>query len=224
MKIKIGVICGMEAEAAALGRWRSDSRVFVGISGARPDRAEELAQEAVAAGAHTLVSWGLAGGLANDVASGALIQPGAVIMPNGTRIEFTRGMMGDIAIAGSDVVLATRSDKSVLRGQTGAIAVDMESHRLAMVASDHGLDLKIIRAISDPFDRTLPALAATALGPDGRPRIGRVLLGLLSRPWDLPALLAAKKDSDRALATLRQAADAEIEALLQHVSLLTPRC
>ena len=204
---EIGLICGMESEARALGRWRTDPRVSVAISGADPDRAEAAARRMADDGVHTLISWGLAGGLAADLAPGALIQPGAVILPDGTRVEFQRGMASDFAILGSDHVVATTQEKTRLRAATGALAVDMETHRLARVSMDTGADLRIVRAVSDPADRALPGLAATALGPDGRPRIGRVLRGLALRPWDLPALLAAKRDSDRALATLRGAAD-----------------
>ena len=204
---EIGLVCGMESEARALGRWRTDPRVAVAISGADPDRAETAARRMADDGVHTLISWGLAGGLAPHLEPGALLQPAAVILPGGTRVEFDRGLMADFAILGSDVVVANPAEKAQLHERTGALAVDMETHRLALVSMDTGVDLKIARAVSDPAGRALPALAATALGPDGRPRIGRVLRGLALRPWDLPALLAAKRDSDRALASLRGAAD-----------------
>ncbi len=213
MKIKIGVICGMEAEAEALGEWRHDARVFVGVSGARPDQAEALAVQAAEAGAKTLVSWGLAGGLAPDLRSGTLIEPDCVIHPDGSKDSFCSGSFSTGSIAGSDEVKTSPAKKSALREATGASAVDMESHRLAAVAKDRDLDLIIIRAISDPADRALPALAANALGSDGKPRIGQVLVGLLKRPWQLPSLLAAKRDSDKALATLRSASE-RIEALV----------
>lgn len=199
------MICGMEAEAAALGQWRDDPRVFIGISGAQPDRAEALALEAADQGAKVLVSWGLAGGLAADLKPGTLIQPDCVSHPDGSQISFRTQPYSTGLIAGSDAVVASPAEKLVLRQGTGAAAVDMETHRLAQVAMERELDLKIIRAISDPADRALPTLAATALGTDGRPMIGRVLLGLIRRSWQLSALLAAKRDSDAALATLRGA-------------------
>lgn len=212
---EIGVVCGMQAEAQALGRWRDDPRISVGISGADPDRAETLAREMAASGVTNLVSWGLAGGLAPSLDSGVVLTVGAVILPDGTRVAFERGAMGDVAILGSDTVVASPDEKHRLWQQTGALAVDMETHRLAQVSMDTGVGLEIVRAVSDPAGRALPALAATALGPDGRPRIGRVLAGLAARPWELPALLAAKRDSDRALAALREAADSVFGALLR---------
>jgi hypothetical protein len=86
---------------------------------------------------------------------------------------------------------ATTAEKATLFQRTGAVAVDMESHRIARVAAESGAGLPAlaIRAIGDPAGRALPALAATALGEDGRPRVGPVAAGLMRRPGDLAALL-----------------------------------
>ncbi|MEM0987755.1 MAG: hypothetical protein AAGK00_02670 [Pseudomonadota bacterium] len=203
----IGVVTGMVAEVAAMGAWAGRPEVQVAVSGARPAQAEAEARRLVAEGAELLVSWGLAGGLARDVAAGVVIRPGAVLLPDGTRVELERGMRGDVAIAGSETVVASVADKAALRERTGAIAVDMESHLLAQVSLETGVGLVIVRAVSDPWDRALPGFVGEALGPDGRPRIGRVLAGLARRPWALPDLLAAKRDSDRALIALSAEAD-----------------
>ncbi|MEL7138463.1 MAG: hypothetical protein AAFP67_05410, partial [Pseudomonadota bacterium] len=61
--------------------------------------------------------------------------------------------------------------------------------------------------------RALPRLAATAIGPDGHPRIGSVLLGLLRWPADLPALIHAARDSARAHASLSACAPVLAPAL-----------
>ena len=120
----------------------------------------------------------------------------------------------EMRIAGSDALLLDPAAKVTLRAHTGAAAVDMETHRIAAAAAQAGLACLAVRAISDPADRALPALAADALGPHGRPRVRAVALGLLRRPSDLPALLAAGRDSRAALAVLRRAADAVIGTLL----------
>ena len=210
----LGIVCGMVSERHALGRWADHPRVRVAVSGAVPGQAEAAARQMAAAGVRGLLSWGLAGGLAADLTPGTVIRPRAVILPDGTKLEFGRGMQGDMAVLGSEHVVCSPADKARLRAGTGAIAVDMESHRLAQVASAQGLDLHVVRAISDPAARALPAFAARALGPDGRPRIGRVLAGLVRRPGDLPALLSAKRDSDRALHALRAVADDLIADLI----------
>lgn len=206
--LTLWVICGLEAEAQALGPWRG--RVTVRISGADADRAEAAAREAIAAGARHLVSWGIAGGLDPALAPGALVHPGAMIDTDGTAITLASG---DGALAGSDVLVNDPAAKAALYARTGAIAVDMESHRVARVAEAAGVPCTVVRTIADPAGRALPALAAGAVDARGRPRVGKVLLGLLRRPGDFPALLDAKRDSDRALAALSASVDRIFDTL-----------
>ena len=112
-------------------------------------------------------------------------------------------------------MVATTAEKAALFQRTSAVAVDMESHRVARVAAEAGLPALAIRAIGDPAGRALPELAVRALGEDGRPRIGPVVAGLLRKPGDLAALLRVKRDTDAALATLANVADTAIAALLE---------
>lgn len=215
---RIGIICGMEAEARALGDWAHDPEVCVAISGARPHVAEMAARKYAGDGARCLVSFGIAGALEPGLAPGDLlvgraVSTGMVTLPlanPGAGVEGRR-----VSLAGSDKLVPDAAAKATLWQATGAAAVDMETHRVALAARDLGVPCYAIRAVSDPADRALPASAADALGEDGRPRIGHVLLGLARRPWDLPSLLAAKRDSDAALAALRAVADDLLAALLR---------
>lgn len=240
----LGIVCGMAAEARALGSWARHPRIALGLSAGRPDRAEAEAVRLAARGVRILLSWGIAGALDPQLRPGTLIVPAAVVGTQGDVHELAPEMLvlaggasapgivlpsrprrrGDgpasapahtrLLIAGSDVVVITPAAKAELRRRTGAAAVDMESHRLAAVSARAGLPCLAVRAISDPADRALPALSAGALGPDGRPRIGAVLARLLRRPGDLPALIAAARDSRAALTALRSAADALMRDLL----------
>jgi hypothetical protein len=90
----------------------------------------------------------------------------------------------------------------------------MESHMVATAARRARLPSLAVRAVSDSAARRLPALAASALDDAGRPRAAAVLRGLVRRPWDLPATVAAGRDSRAALSALAAAADALIPALL----------
>lgn len=209
----------MAAEARALGRWTDHPGVRVAVTGARPEAAEAAARTLSAAGAGILLSWGIAGGLDPRHAPGTLVVGTAVITPSRRCIVLTvvpDGIPGTVAgpLLGADAVLLSPAVKAALHGDTGAIAVDMETHRVAEVALSSGLRCAAVRAVSDPAGRSLPALAASALGPDGQPRIGAVFAEIVRRPGDLPALLRAATDSRAALAALRSAADAVIGALL----------
>ena len=215
---EIGVICGMVSEVRSLGSWADDPRVLVAVSGARPARAEELAQEFADRDVRLLLSWGIAGGLDPALATGDLLIASDVVMLDDERRALAvpdqhPGRAG--VFAGADEVIATVQEKLALRARTGAVAVDMETHRLANIAYAAGIPCCAVRAISDPADRALPALAAGALGPDGRPMLGHVIRGLVRRPFELPGLLAAGRDSNKALATLRAAVDPVFSQLLK---------
>lgn len=117
-------------------------------------------------------------------------------------------------LAGSEIVVCRSAAKKALHHRTGAVAVDMETHRIAAIAREAGLPCLAIRAISDPASRNLPALVAHALDEEGRPRIGAVLRGLVFRPFDLPALIRAGRDSRKAFGALSSAAGYVVPALL----------
>ena len=70
-------------------------------------------------------------------------------------------------LAGVEKVVAASSCKAALHSETGAAAVDMESHIAAAYAANAGLPFAALRVISDPAHRALPELARTD-GGDGQ--------------------------------------------------------
>ncbi|MEM7685788.1 MAG: hypothetical protein AAF293_13245 [Pseudomonadota bacterium] len=218
--MKLGVICGMEAEAKALGALRLDPRLIVGISAARPDRAEDLAREMIDADATALLSWGIAGGLAPGLASGTLVVATSVTDATQQTLALTRptnlGDASDGHLFGSDHVIQTPEEKAILWQTTGAVAVDMETHRIARAAHQAALPCLAIRAISDVSTRALPPGTEDALDDKGKPRILPVLFGLMRDPSRLGALLAAKRDLDTALTTLSSQGVTVLKQILHH--------
>jgi nucleoside phosphorylase len=63
--------------------------------------------------------------------------------------------------------------KRALRAETGALAVDMESHVAARVAARRGLPFAVVRVISDSADEALPPAAQIGMKPDGAWRWAR---------------------------------------------------
>lgn len=210
------VVTGLQREARiAAGRG-----VATLCSGGNPD----LLRERLAAFSQTsgqgkirgVLSFGLAGGLAGHLRSGDVVISTAVessgrhhpahdgwhenaVSTLGRRLTVHRG-----ATAGRDMVLVTSSEKIGLHQETGALAVDMESHIAADYAHRHGLPFAAIRAVSDPCSRSLPPVAMDVLTQDGKVAIGKVITGLLRDTGQLPALIAAGLDSERAFASLRR--------------------
>jgi adenosylhomocysteine nucleosidase len=211
----LGIICGMEAEAAALGPWREDIEVSVRISGARPDRAEEQALDLIEKGATALLSWGIAGALAPGLQSGQVLRPSIVLAPGGLRYEVGLEPGSDGILVGMDHLVRTPAEKKGLRAASNAISVDMESHRVAKVAHLRKVPFGVIRVVSDPAERYLPKIAENALNEQGRPKIGAVLWSILGRPSDLPMLLQAGQDSKRALKVLGCVAAKHLPRLLE---------
>jgi hopanoid-associated phosphorylase len=210
------VVTGLQREA----RIAVGDGVVTLCSGGNPDvLRERLAAYTLNNGrgkVRGILSFGLAGGLASHLRSGDLVISTIVESGGrhhrahdgwhenaasalGARLSVHRG-----ATAGRDLIQAKSAEKITLHKQTGALAVDMESHIAANYAHDHGLPFAAIRAISDPCTRNLPPIAMDALTPDGKVAVGKVIMGILRDTDQLPALIAVGMDSERAFASLRR--------------------
>jgi len=180
------------------------------------------AERLVAAGAAGLVSFGFAGALDPALRPGDLLLAERVLWPGGEKLTTDaawRARFAEVAggvgcrlivatLAGSDRAVATCSAKQALRAQTGAAAVDLESHSVGLVACGAGLPFIALRAVVDPAHRALPPAALAGLGDDGRRRPIAVAAALCRRPQDLPGVLRLALDSLAALASLRRLAAA----------------
>lgn len=218
MTARLGIVCGLASEAEALGSWRTDPRIAVAVAGADAGRAHRLAAAMVQDGVRCLLSWGIAGGLDPVLAPGTILvavevrtgrRPGIVL-----NASLAGHLDGDGALLGVTRVITAPADKARLYRETQTRAVDMETMAIAEAARAAHVPCVAIRAISDPAHRALPDLAADAVDAAGRPMIGKVLAGLARRPWQIGALLQAKRDSDRAHAALANAAGVYIPRLL----------
>ncbi|MGY2735219.1 phosphorylase family protein [Sphingomonas sp. UYP23] len=108
-------------------------------------------------------------------------------------------------IIGADTIIASAAEKAALYAQTGAIAVDMESHIAARVAARHNLPFAILRTISDSADHALPPAALVGMSPDGSVALGAILKSLAKNPGQLPALLRTGRDAGAAFRSLGRA-------------------
>ena len=106
-------------------------------------------------------------------------------------------------LAGVEDVVVAQACKAALRLETGAAAVDMESHIAAAYAAEAGLPFAALRVISDPASRALPALARTAIKPNGDIDLRKIFHGIVRNPRTLRALVSTGIDFNRALRSLR---------------------
>ena len=163
-----------------------------------------------------VISFGVAGGLDPALKSGDVVVATEVLAGD-TRwlagLALNEELIASVALgrrrvvrgglAGSEHVVAARATKAALRLETGAAAVDMESHIAAAYAAEAGLPFAALRVISDPASRALPALARAAIKPNGKIDLRKVLGGLARNPMTLRALVSTGIDFNRALRSLR---------------------
>jgi len=172
--------------------------------------------EALAASATAILSSGLAGALdpelkVGDVVIGTVARPSphagegsdgvpsVILMDRLARLaSFARRGL----VFGSDTPVASGAEKAALHRNTGAMAIDMESHVAARVAARHGLPFAAVRVISDAADATLPPAALAGMRPDGGIAIGAILVSLARDPGQIPALIRTARDADTAFRAL----------------------
>jgi adenosylhomocysteine nucleosidase len=163
-----------------------------------------------------VISFGVAGGLCPTLKSGDVVVATEVMAGDsrwlaglalseeliaGTGPGRRRVVQG--GLAGVEKVVAAQAGKAALHLETGAIAVDMESHIAAAYAAAFELPFAALRVISDPASRALPALARMAIKPNGDIDLRKVLRGLARNPLTLRSLVSTGLDFNRALRSLR---------------------
>ncbi|MGH6838251.1 MAG: phosphorylase [Methylocella sp.] len=159
-----------------------------------------------------IISFGVAGGLAPELAPGSKLVARAIITEDGARYYShpawsmrLADALGEVTIgdiAGVDAPVAGRAEKRALRINTGAHAVDTESHVAARVAAAHGLPFAAFRVVADPADRQLPHAALVAMNPDGSIAVGAIAGSILRDPRQVPQLLRIALDARAAFAAL----------------------
>ena len=167
---------------------------------------------AIARGASGIISFGIAGGLAPDLATGdwvvaSGIRTGKDVIE--TDRAWARRLLETLPSAihahvlGSDSVIAGAKEKLQLHDETGAAAVDMESHIAAEIAAEHRIPFAACRVIIDAAHRTLPPAATLGLRPDGTPDVGAVFRSVWRNPAQLPDLARIAFDAHIARRALR---------------------
>jgi adenosylhomocysteine nucleosidase len=198
----------------------------VACAGADAERAERLARRLLDRGCDALVSFGVAGGLDPRLAAGDLVVAEAVLTPDGRRLETDPEWRRRVAarcrpavssgawLAGVERPVAGPADKAALRQRTGAVAADMESHRVGLVASARGVPFLAVRAIADPAARSVPEWLMAAIDETGGTRALVAVRGAVTRPWQIPGLIRLGREFDAAIATLSRVAVDARPALL----------
>jgi adenosylhomocysteine nucleosidase len=212
----LGIVVATTAEARSLAKHPLVSGgALLQISGIGAKRAHLAARTLLEKGATSLLSWGSAGGLIPALSSGTLVLPKKIIAVDGSvypvhapwREGLCTQLKGKVnlhegSLAESMTVVTSRSEKTILFQQTGAIAVDMESAAVAAVAQHALVPFMAIRAVADPVAMTLPQGALAALDEFGKLRRLRLLKALAKNPVQLFPLVRLARNFRSAQSTL----------------------
>lgn len=185
----IGVLTGLASEARLFRSAMAGGAVapVIGCSGADEGRAHLACRRFQDDGVELLVSFGLAGGLAQGLEPGTLVIADGILLPDGriapTSPSHARALSGVAEAAGLPAVggilagvrmpITSTAQKRALGRCSNAVAADMESHVLADFALVRGLPLVAIRAIADPVEMDIPAGLLDLVAPGGRIRVVR---------------------------------------------------
>ena len=163
-----------------------------------------------------VISFGVAGGLDPSLKSGDVVVATEVMAGDArwlaglalneelfATMALSRRRVVRGSLAGAEAVVQGESCKAALHMETGAVAVDMESHIAAAYAAEARLPFAALRVISDPAGRALPELARAAIKPNGKIDLRKILHGVARNPRALRALVSTGIDFNRALKSLR---------------------
>jgi hopanoid-associated phosphorylase len=159
---------------------------------------------AVKRGCRSIISFGVAGGLAPHLRPGSWVVASSIIDAQHVRPTdraWSEKILKMIPgaehrpIAGVDSAVAHPEAKRRMHVETGAAAVDMESHLVARLASTHGLSFAAVRVVIDPAHRMVPEAALAGMRPDGGTSIAAVLRELVAGPSQLSGLLRIACDA-----------------------------
>ena len=151
-----------------------------------------------------IISFGVAGGLAEGLRPGDWVVASAVAEAQGSRptdAAWSKKLLNAIAgahhapVIGVDMPVSDPAKKRELRRLTGAAAVDMESHIVARLAAANGLAFTALRVIVDPAHRAIPRAALKGMGPGPQADGAAVVRDLFARPSQLALLLRISVDA-----------------------------
>jgi hopanoid-associated phosphorylase len=199
---RIALVVGLKQEA------RAASAPLTIVGGGSAQRTYDLLERAGPIDA--IMSFGIAGGIAPGHKPGDVILANRIVTDDLFHADprWLKTLIRKIpgarvgALAGVDEMIGCRTHKAKLHRDTGALAVDMESHGAARFARERKIPFVALRAVADPHHRALPQSALVGMNPDGSTNVPAVLKRLVRRPGDLPGLILTAREASAAMAAL----------------------
>lgn len=234
----LGIVVALSGEAEPLSQQRLppnevirlNENVQLFISGMGAQAAQQAGQALLKQGAQALLSWGTAVALKPGIKPGQLLLPGNVMTAGKAPVPVSQdwhtlliehctdtfSVCTEPLIA-TDEILYTAASKQAVRIQSGAVAADMESAAIGILARKNGVKFATLRVIADSASMRLPAWLPGCIDTYGRVRAARFLSSLLLRPDDWIALFKLARGFTTAQARLKSVVrEVKLDRLIPH--------
>lgn len=193
----------LKVSGPGIACWNLDSqplRIRVHVTGMGPRNAARVGESALEAGGAVaaVLTAGFAGGLDPSLRCGEVlmeVDDGFSLSDSLVRAGARRGRFHE-----SVRVAVTPDEKALLRRETGADAVEMESATLRSLARHRGVPGGTVRVISDAASEALPLDFNTLMTPEDRLDFLRLAWTVAKSPGRIPHLMRFQK-------TVRHAAE-----------------
>jgi adenosylhomocysteine nucleosidase len=196
-----------------------EERLALGVGHAKVCRGRgKVMADALAAaiepGCSGIVSFGIAGGLDPRLRAGTQIVASSVIGAEGTILTDSRWSQLLLSarpdavhapVLGVDEPVMGPIGKMRKFHRTGAVAVDMESHIAASVATNNGLPFAVFRVVADPAHQKVPRAALHGMRADGSLDLTAVMRAMLRAPAEIAGLIAVARHTAVARLALTRA-------------------
>lgn len=218
---RLGVVTGLRFELEIFARALNDGTApdkapLLCCRGIGAERARQAANDALAAGAEALLSFGSAGGLDPGLEAGTIViasearslEDAALPADKAwaERLGATAGQAYrrvSAAIVSPPRPVRLPAEKAALFRASGGAAVDLESYAVAEVAARAGVPFLAVRAVVDGAGRVVPRAALAAVGDDGGVAWPALARAIASRPWESVGLMRLAADAGAARRSLR---------------------
>ena len=176
--------------------------VAILLTGIGRRNAEKSLREFLAARSPRLVlTCGFAGGLSPELKLGDVIFE--ISQPSTFNLQLSTRGARPAKIFCADRIAMTVAKKKILRAQTGADAVEMESAAIHAVCRERGIACATVRVISDTASEDLPLDfnafvkpdMLTVARPDKNLDFGKLFLAIAKSPGKIPALIKLQKQT-----------------------------
>ena len=208
---------GFLAKAERIGQ----NMFLIVISGPGPKRVQRATHYLLACHSSPIINIGVAGALAEDLEAGDVLCPSVIKSEEGALdIDSSQRLQLEKVLRPSGVpltkgnlftalrVIASPEEKKRLHEIHSCQAVDMEAYHCGAECLRENVPFFAIKAISDRANESLPGAITSCVDDIGRVRLSRLILSILSRPWQIPRLLELQKSFKKATYSLELAMSA----------------